>query len=100
VIPFVIYAIMGKKTFYRFVAATFIAEFIGFIWLILLPAKMTYSDYIARDNYKDAPLYSLMNNMVFKNDLPDNLCPSFHVTATFLPFIAMTGLNSKNKRNI
>ncbi|MDR2410164.1 MAG: hypothetical protein LBE13_18930, partial [Bacteroidales bacterium] len=62
--------------------------------------KLSYSDYINRANYSDDPLYGLMNTLVYKNDLPDNLSPSFHVLSTMLPFIVCLGTNEKNKRNI
>jgi hypothetical protein len=90
---------MGKKVFYRFVAATFLAELLGFIWLVLLPSKLSYDDYVLRESYSDHPLYGLMDKLIYNNDLPDNLAPSFHVLATFLPFVACFGVNDKNKHN-
>jgi membrane-associated phospholipid phosphatase len=40
-----------------------------------------------------------MNTMVYENDLPDNLAPSFHVLCTFLPFVACWNKTEKNKKN-
>jgi hypothetical protein len=60
---------------------------------------MTYSDYINRGDYSSDPFYGLMNTLIYKNDLPDNLSPSFHVLATSLPFIVCLGKGDKDKRN-
>ncbi|MDR2369336.1 MAG: phosphatase PAP2 family protein [Mycoplasmataceae bacterium] len=100
IFPFVIYGVMGKKVFYRFVALTFLAEFIGFLWLIILPAKMSHTDYLNRSNYADDPFYGLMDKMVYQNDLPDNLAPSFHTLCTLLPFMACCNRSHKNKHNM
>jgi membrane-associated phospholipid phosphatase len=90
---------MGKNVFYRFVTATLCAEIIGFFWLVILPSKLSYGDYVSRLSYKNQPLYGLMDALVYKNDLPDNLAPSFHVLASFLPFIACCSKNAKGKHN-
>jgi hypothetical protein len=61
---------------------------------------MSEADYNIRSTYANNPLYGIMDKLVFQNDLPDNLSPSFHVLSTFLPFVACFSVNNKNKHNI
>jgi hypothetical protein len=61
---------------------------------------MSYADYLDRSNYANEPFYGLMDKLVYANDLPDNLAPSFHTLSTLLPFVACFGVNQKNKHNV
>jgi hypothetical protein len=61
---------------------------------------MSYADYMDRSKYSNEPLYGIIDKLVYQNDLPDNLAPSFHTLATLLPFVACFSVNQKNKHNI
>jgi membrane-associated phospholipid phosphatase len=51
---------------------------------------MSYADYsksVQDLNEHSDILSTLLKNLVYKADLPDNLCPSFHIIATILACI-------------
>jgi hypothetical protein len=105
--------VLGKKAFYRFFAATLVANVISFFIWAFLPTKQDPSvykqacTYIFGDSWVNDGAAAKVNNhgiigsmlgMIYNGDCPDNLSPSGHNNMTFLIFLIFLFPSHKTNR--
>ncbi|MDR0545302.1 MAG: hypothetical protein LBG49_00010 [Mycoplasmataceae bacterium] len=112
VMPFVVWATMGKRVFYNMCAAILVVELFSFIVWCFLPTRQdpeiyhqawnqifgsTTSTTVASSHTGFWKFTYTLCGQVYGGDLPDNLNPSGHNFLTFIIFCAFAKPNDKHK---